>query len=291
MIPAYNVIVCHPNRIDGATLSGGAWVESLPLHNIQDRAFARVARTIDLAALSTWFVITFDRQRAIRAIAIIAHNITTGGRIRIRASNTPDFSVVIYDETRDAWPAASADWDINTLEWENDNYWLGSYSQEDTEGQTPISQRVLPSAVQARYWRIDIIDRANPDGFIDIGRVFIGDVFVNPGINYSYGASLGYEDATTVQTALSGAEFFDPREPLRVARFQLAHLDQYEAFTQALELTRRAGVWREVLLILDPTDALFGAVTCFIGRLRQLNPLEQAAWQTNSMAFEVKELR
>lgn len=291
MIPAYNVIICHPNRIDGATLSGGAWVESQPLPNIQDRAFARVARTIDLAALSTWFVISFDRQRSIRAIAIIAHNITTGGRIRIRASDAADFSVLRYDETRDAWPAASADWDINTLEWENDNYWLGSYSQEDAEGQTPISQRVLPEAVQARYWRVDIIDPANPDGFIDIGRVFIGDVFLNPTVNYSYGATLGYEDATTVQTALSGAEFFDPREPLRVARFQLAHLSHYEAFTQALELTRRAGTWREVLLILDPTDAAFGAVTCFIGRLRQLNPLEQAAWQTNSMAFEIKELR
>lgn len=291
MIPAYNIIICHPNRIDRAELSGGAWVESLPLANIQDRAFARVARTVDLSASSTWLTIAFDRQRTIRAFAAIAHNVTTGGRFRLRASDQEDFSVLKYDETRDAWPSASADWNIDQLEWENDNYWLGSYSQEDTEGQTPISQWVLPEAVQARYWRLDIIDPSNPAGFIDIGRVFIGDVFVNPRVNYSYGASLGYEDATTVQTALSGAEYFDPREPLRVARFQLAHLDQFEAFTQALELTRRAGTWREVLIILDPTDTEYGAVTCFIGRLRQLNPLEQVAWQTNSMAFEVKELR
>lgn len=291
MIPAHNVIICHPNRIDSAEMSGGAWVESLPLANLQDRAFSRVARTIDLDPSSTWFLISFDRQRTIRAFALIAHNITVGGRYRIRASDFPDMSVAKFDQTVDAWPAAGGDWNINDLEWESDNYWLGSYSQEETEGQTPVAPLVLPAAIQARYWRIDIIDPSNPAGFIDIGRIFIGDVFVNPKINYNYGASLSYEDATGVQTALSGAEFFDPREPIRVARFQLAMLDDYEAFTQALELTRRAGTWREVLLILNPADTQFGTITCFVGRLRQLNPLEQTAFRLNSMSFEVKELR
>lgn len=291
MIPAYNIIIGFPNRVDRATLSGGAWVESLPLANLQDRALARVARSIDLDPGSTWFDIAFDRQRTIRVIALVRHNISTNGRIRIRASDQADFSALKYDETLDAWPAVSSDWNIDELEWENDNYWLGSYSQEDIEGQTPISVRVLQEAIQARYWRVNIIDTGNPAGFIDLGRGFIGDGFLNPKINYAYGASLGYEDATTVQTALSGAEFFDPREPLRVMRFQLSHMEDFEAFSQGLELTRRAGTWREVFVIADPTDSQFGPVRNFMGRLRQLSPLEQAAFQLNSMSFEIKELR
>lgn len=292
MIADYNLIVCHPNRIGGETvLSGGAWVESLPLANIQDRAFARVARTIDLALTSTKFTISFDRQRTIRALAILAHTISTGGRIRIQASDQSDFSVLKYDVTVDAWPSAGGDWNIDELEWENDNYWLGAYSQDDTEGQTATFLHLLPQDVQARYWRINIIDLNNQAGYIDIGRVFIGDGFLNPRINMSYGASLAYEDATGVETAISGAEFFDPREPIRVARFQLGYLGHEESYAQALELTRRAGIWKEVLVILNPTETTFGSVQSFVGRLRQLSPLEMVMHGYNSMAFEIKELR
>ena len=292
MIPAYNLMVCHPNRIDGATtLSGGAWVESLPLDNLKDRALARVARSIDVSINSTKFTIAFDRQRTIRALALLAHTISFSGRIRIRASDQSDFSVLKYDATVDAWPATGGDWNINELEWENDNYWLGSYSQEDTEGQTAIFLHLLPQNVQARYWRINIIDIQNAAGYIDIGRVFIGDAFLHPQINMLYGASLGYEDSTGIETAISGAEYFDPREPLRVARFHLGHLTKDESFAQALELTRRAGIWKEVLAILDPTDKTYGPVQSFVGRLRQLNPLEMVMHGYSSMAFEIKELR
>lgn len=74
-------------------------------------------------------------------------------------------------------------------------------------------------------------------------------------------------------------------------RFQLAYMEDFEAFSQALELTRRAGTWREIFVIADPSDTQFGPVRNFMARLRQLSPLEQVAFQLNSMSFEVKELR
>ncbi|MEO3389516.1 hypothetical protein, partial [Mesorhizobium sp. CAU 1741] len=177
------------------------------------------------------------------------------------------------------------------LEWENDNYWLGSYSQDDTQGQTAVFLHLLPSIVQARYWRINIIDQFNPDDYIDIGRVFIGAPFLNPSINMSYGASLAYEDSTTVETAISGAKFFDPKEPIRVTRFQLGYLSKDESYAQALELTRLAGTSKEVLVILDPTETTYRSVQSFVGRLRQLNPMEMVMFNYNSMAFEIEELR
>lgn len=291
MTSAKNCGICFPNRIDGATLSGGAWVESLPLENLQDRALARVARTIDTDPESTWFQIAFDRQRTIDVIAFIAHNFSFSCRLRVRASDQSDFSVLKLDTIFDAWPAAGGDWNIDELEWENDNYWLGAYTQEDAEGQTPIASRVLSSPIQARYWRIDIHDANNPAGYIDLGRVFIGNIFLRPKINLSYGASFGYEDNTGVEAAISGAEFFDPREPIPVVRFELNYLDEEEAFAQALELTRRAGLSKEVFFIFDPTDTTYAAQRNIYGRLRQLNPLELAMFRFNRMAFEIKGLR
>ncbi|HEV7415142.1 MAG TPA: hypothetical protein VGN98_03235 [Tianweitania sediminis] len=319
MTNPYNAIIGFPNRIDSATLSGGAWADSLPLAHLKDRMLSRVARTANTDPAGTWFIIDLGRQRAVRLLAFINHNNSFSGRFRVRGSNSLNFDevagplptqqqgkpldlawehpdwwngiVLEYDVTFDAWPAATSDWNIDELEWEADNYWVGSFTQEDTEGQTPASIHILPEGTEARYWRIDLIDPQNQAGFLEIGRIFIGDVFLQPRINMSWGANLAYETATAIETALGGAEFFDPRESLRVMRFQLAYLSEEEGFAKALELTRRAGIHLEVLFIGDPTDRTYGSQRNFLGRLRTLNPLEQAMFQLTSMAFEIKELR
>lgn len=287
-----NLILGFPNRVDGATLSGGAWVEAMPLDNLKDRLLSRVARTIDLATGSTWFTLDFGRQRNIRIIALIAHNLSFSAKLRIRGANVADYSTTVYDLESDVWGAlVNADWDINALEWENDNYWAGTYTQEDLGGQTAVSSRILPESVNARYWRFDIKDTQNSAGFVDIGRLFIGDAFLRPRYNYAYGGSLGYETDTVVEKSLGGAEFFDPRESLRVMRFDLPLMSDEEGFSQALELTRRAGIHKEIFVVADPDDLVYGPQRNFLGRLRQLNPLEQAMYQLNSMSFEIKELR
>ena len=116
------------------------------------------------------------------------------------------------------------------------------------------------------------------------------EIFLQPVVNMSWGASLSYEDPTVVATSLSGAEFFDEREPVPVMRFSLEHMTEQEGFAKALELTRRAGISGEVFLIADPDDKEFSSQRNFLGRLRTLNPLEQARWQQTSMSFEIKRL-
>lgn len=287
-----NIIIGFPNRIDDATVTGGDWLTAMPIGNIKDRLLSRVARSADEDPASTTFTLDFGRQRNIRIIALIAHTISFGGRLRVLAANNSGFSPTVYDVTGDVWPGLTGgEWDIDTLEWEADNYWFGTYTQEETEDQTAVSSRVLPAVVQARYWRFDILDEGNAAGFVDIGRVFIGDGFLQPTVNYDYGASLGYETATGVETSLGGVKFFDPRESIRVLRFELSRLSEAESFTQALELTRRAGVHREVFVIDDPDDETYSHQRNFVGHLRMLNPLERALFQYDSMAFEIEELR
>lgn len=290
-MPDSRIIILFPNRVNGAVLWGGAYVEAMPLDNLKDRQLSRIARTIDLLPSSTWFALDFGRQRSIRGFAFVNHTFSFASRIRARAANVPDFSVTVYDKTEDTWAAVAGDWNIDELEWEADNYWLGTFSPEEVEGQTPTSARILGDMVQARYWRFDIIDPQNDAGHLDIGRLFIGDGFLQPRYNMSYGAQSGYETATKVETSLGGAEYFDRRESLRVIRFDLGLLSDDEGFGQALELMRRAGIDGEVFVIPDPTDTVYGPQRSFLGRFRQLNLLEQAMYQLNSMSFEIKELR
>lgn len=287
-----NIILGFPNRIDSATITGGAWAKGLPVTNLQELVLSQVARTVDLTPASATFTLDLGNPRAIRILALINHTITLSGRLRMEASMRADFADHALDITVDAWGGlAKVVWDIASLEWESSNYWLGGYTQEDVESQTAISSHVLERAIVATHWRVTVIDPDNPAGYIQIGRVFVGDGFVDPQVNYDYGASLGYEDATGVDTALSGTEYFDVREPVRVMRIQLSRLSHDEGFAKALELTRRAGVHREIFVVADPDDGQFGAQRNFMGRLRQLSPLEQAVYAHTSMSFEIKELR
>lgn len=292
-----NIILGFPNRIDSAVLSDGAWVESLSLDNLKDRAFARVARTIDTEESSSTFVANFGRRRIIRVFALIAHNLSLGARYRLEASNAADFSTRVHDNIYDVWGRlAGGNWDINAVTWGNNNFWRGGYTQEDIAGQTPVSTLVLPEDVNAQYWRVTLLDRANTAGFIQLGRVFFGEVFLQPKINMSNGAKIGYQTDTTIEKSLSGAEFFDEREPVRSLSFTLASLEESEAYARALELTRRAGISKEIIIIFDPDDVEFAAQRNFVGRLEQLSPLENLAvlasgGQTHSMQFQIKELR
>ncbi|WP_152045509.1 hypothetical protein [Aureimonas psammosilenae] len=287
------VLLGFPNRIDEAAISGGNW--PLPLGNIQNRRLAKIARSASLNPADTVIVMDFGRSRTLRIFALVAHTISLNGRMRITASANADMSEPTYDSGEiDVWGSlTNAIWDLNELEWENDNFWLGGYTEEEIAGFTATSTHIMPTDVSGRYWRIAITD-SNDAGYIDIGRIFAGPAW-QPEHNFSWGASLGFETRTAIETALDDAEFFDEREPRRVVRFTLNYLDASEGYGRALELTRRAGISKEVFVVSDPADEGNGLRRNFMGRLNQLSPLEAAMWMNggpnHSMAFEIKELR
>jgi len=290
-----NIMLGFPNRIDQGNLSGGSWTAGLPLSNIQNRLLSKVARTTNVTEDATRFIIDFGKPQKIDILAFINHNASFSARVAIESSTVSNFASIQDSYIADMWSGISdADWVIDDLEWENDNYWLGSYSSEDIEGFTSVSTHLLRNFRAARYIRIRIIDTANQNDFLQIGRIFVGPA-IQPTINYAYGAGLGYETDTAIETALNGAEFFDVREPVRIFRFSLEMMRDDEAYGRFLEIVRRAGVHGEIFVVPDPEDAFQGLRRNFMGRNRQLNPLEQVMWAddgvANSMAFEIKELR
>lgn len=282
-----NCMLGFPNRTDGAVLNGGSWVATLPLANLQSRLIGKVARTANVALASTKFDIDLGAGMKVQAIALRNHNISLAGTIRITGSTSPTFSLLSYDSTWiDAWPEV---YPWGTLEWEDDNWWTGKYTKEQTQGYTTELDHLLPAMKVARYWRIEVNDTTNPDGYLQVGRLFIGPVW-QPKINMSYGASVAWETDTEVGKAKGGAEYFQRSTPYRVVKFALNWMDQDEAFSQAFELQRRAGIDQEVLFIHDPDDLVHALRRRFLGRFRTLSAIEYPYLNINSAAFEVKEL-
>jgi hypothetical protein len=280
-----NIMILHPNRADAATLSGGDW--QIPLATMQTRLLRRVARSASLAPADTQFEVELDRVRSIRAVALINHNLSRQARVRVRGSADGDFDSPKYDS---GWIGSyPALYSSSSLNWEDANFWDGRPLAEDLDGFTRSFVHILPATVFATYWLIEVDDRANLNGYVDIGRLFMAGGW-QPSSNYVYGGSLAFETGTSVTQSLAGAEFFDRREPYRVLRCAFEYLPQQEALEQGLEIQRRAGIDQEVFVMADPSDTKNVTRLSFLGRLRSLTALEQVIYQRANLAFEIKEI-
>lgn len=281
-----NCMIGFPNCTDAATLSGGSWLAALPLSNLKNRIIGKVARSSTDATADTKLDIDLAAEKNIRVLSLTNHNCSLDARFRIRGSAVSNFATSVYDSGwGDVWPVV---YGPDDLDWEDNTWWVGKYTDEQRAGYTAALIHILPANTLARYWRIEIDDTTNAAGYVQVGRLFIGPAW-QPTLNMSYGASVGWETDTEVQKALGGAEYFQRRTPYRVQKLVLGAMDGNEAMTRAFELQRRAGIDQEVLWIFDPSDTMHALRRRWLGRLRRLDPIEYPYCNTNKTAFEIKE--
>lgn len=282
-----NILLAYQNRTDEGVLSGGSWLASLPLANLQNRLVQRVARSSNTANASTKFDVDFGGVRTIGVIALVVHNISVSGKVRILADDAADFATPTYDSGWvDVWPSGMIPQDL--LAWEDDNFWLGTLSQAARAGyQSPYIH--VPAAPQTyRYWRVEIDDTTNADGYVHIGRLFMSPAWT-PAINYSYGAGLGYKDTTQVERSLSGAEYFDVQGKAREFSFTLEGLTDTEAYDVILQLQRVAGIHGEVLQIADRDDTTRIPARAYVGRLLDLQPIDNTQPDRFKVQLKIRE--
>lgn len=283
-----NCAMGFPNRVDAAMLSGGSWVATLPQTNLQTRVFGEVARSVNLLAASTTVVVDFGAAKKIEAVSLRNHNLSILAQFRFTGARDAGFTDVVYDSTLlDVWSVVYA---YGILEWEDDNWWGGRYTEEQRSGFMTELIHLMPAFKLARYWKLELFDPNNTDGYVEAGRLFLGPVW-RPTINMTAGSSsLRWETRTQVQEARGGAEYFDELIPFRVEQFTINNLEQDEAFAQAFEIQRKAGISGEILFIHDSADTIHAQQRRFLARLRTLSPVEYAYGTINNVGFELKEL-
>lgn len=187
----------------------------------------------------------------------------------------------------DDWSVV-ADYDSGVVDaW--DSTYLSATTAEARDGlrSTPT---IIPTTPQTyRYWRIDIDDDTNPDGYIELGRVFMGSLW-QPGINMVYGASLHYEARDEAGETRSGAEYFDEREGFRVARFRLQAATEGEAVLTLMRMQRQLGTSGELFFVWDDDDTTYAPERTFLGRMRAVSPITAARWSEFEAEFDIKEM-
>jgi hypothetical protein len=283
-----NCLIAYPNRADLTTLSGGSWTSGLPLDNLKTRKLKQVARTTDATVERTQFDIALDVERKIKIIAFVNHNLSLDADYRIRAYYDAGYTSLAYDSgVRQVWPAI---YTTEQLAWEDANFWTGQILAEDIQGFTWTLSHLLPTAIFARYWRVEFFDTANTAGYVQIGRLFLAGEW-QPVTNMVYGAGLGYEDRTVVEISLGGAEYFDEREPYRVATFTIEHMEVDEGMSRAFDIQLRLGTKGEVFYMFDTDDTLHSLRRTFLGRLENLGTVEFNLPGRLKSSFKIKELQ
>lgn len=285
-----NTLIGYGNYIDNAALSNGSWLTSLPLSNLRNRQLARVARSSATTLAATKIDIDVGIGQIVQIFSALNHNFSLGATYRLRGSNDSTFTTTTYDSGSTFLPVWPTVFSVDSLEWESDNFWTGQYQLSQIQGYSWHLIVLIGMPAYVRYWRFEVNDVGNSAGYVQLGRIFIGNAWSPTNGGVAYGFSLGWEDPTTVQTSLSSSEYFDPKTPYRVAKPTTHFMPTDEAFSSAFEIQGSSGIWREIIYIHDINDTVQAIRRRFPGRLRTIDPIANPYPELHDTSWDIKEI-
>lgn len=250
------------------TYSGGSWSASLPLTNLSDRRVSKVARSTDALAASTLANIDLVTARSIGVLALVGHNLSAGATIVWKGGTTLGGAEVYNSGSLSmSFSAATA---------------------EDRDG-IDFAHVHIPSSLQsARYWRFEITDTSNADGYVEIGRLVIAGKF-QPTTNMDYGTGLGLEDDTVRKVTDGGGAIYQEKSVRRTQRLVLNHMAEAEALGTAWKMERLLGKKRQLFYVHDTADTTYLHERSFLAVMRELSGIEYPYASRHSTAIELVE--
>lgn len=254
-----NIILAAPAS-DIATVTGSVAMGSNDIFNVQRRDLFRVYRT----SLESFIAFDFGEVKSIDFIALVGHNGTTSGTVIIRAGATDECNDYASDP-------------ISLVTGED----LGFNSKAAV---------VKFAAQEYRFWRLEIEDSTNPDGFFQVGRVYLSKCF-QPVTNASYGLEEGVSDRTRVSRTISGAISPTKRETLRTARWVLNFGRKSEMLGVLREIDLSRGIAEDVVFIPDMDDSDHFQSRYIYGSMDSLNPIVTAAFSIYQKSYNITEIK
>ena len=286
-------VLAFPNYVDSSfytvSFSGGSWQASLPLSNLADPLLAKVARSTSASLVNAQFDIDLGAPRPMRVFAIPRCNLSRNALIRIRGSTTAgSFGSPVYDSGWvDVWTRI---YEFGSLPWGHPSFWDGKLDSESALDYDVAFIHVASTITGlARYWRWEIDDTANADGYVELARLFMTSGWI-PTRGIRPGDALGVLTDTQVERSLGGVDYFERQNPRRLAQFALAMNDVNEVYSNAFEMMRRQGVDRQVYYIRNADDSANLHRTSFLATMRALSPIEFPYHDQAVFAGELQEV-
>jgi hypothetical protein len=209
---------------DLAALTPSSEVAELPARRVQDRQRQLVWRTTGCAAeylLANLGTPRVEEVRpAVTAVALINHNLTRRGQVTVQASSTPEFDNLLLNEIHDAWAPIAGAGATGAGGPPAGPDGLPLDDLRDWYAPNPVRILYLEGApLEARdYWKLIFADPDNPDGFIQVGRIYIS-YFDEHLVDWGWPWDLGGEDQSEITYTPGGNPWTDKKAFLRTLRF------------------------------------------------------------------------
>ncbi len=279
------VLILYDNAADSGTLAGGSW--SLPLSYMQDPRPTRRARSTSLDLAATTFRIALNTVRTFKALAFGPTNFTSSARYRIKGFSDPELTMQVYDSE---WTGIGTQ-AVPSLDlpWEDPNFWTGVQPIDDPDNAGIFVVHLFSEDTTAKYWLFEIDDQANPEGFVEIGRLFMG-LGWQPSINFSPdGNNFRFNANTTVVKSLGGTPYFTRRKSARSILLPFPLLPSAEVWSDVYRIQSISNLDKQVFVISDPDDTVHRNKRSFLGNLAELPAIRLYNVGLASTAFEITE--
>jgi hypothetical protein len=275
------VALCWPNLIDDGTLTTSNTF-TRPLDRLQSRVLKDRAITTDL---TSQFTMTLAADKPVGVVGLFAHNLSADATWRIRVYDNVD-ALLEDSGTVTVWTTV---YTTAELPWESPSFWSGMPDDEDRSRFTPQAIWLADKNWYAKKVIIDLIDAANTDGFVSIGRGFLSEVY-QPEYNITYGVQWTFSDPTEIDDALDSTEYFDIKPQTREVTMAFDYLTEADAFSRMFRMRRDLGVSGEALFFhqinIDPTYAQ----RTMLARPSQIDPVTHPDAARHTHALALKEI-
>ncbi|NWO11726.1 hypothetical protein HLV40_15145 [Chromohalobacter salexigens] len=231
-----NMRLIIDNVHDAASLT--ATSEALPVDYTQRSGRSYVWRSTDTA--EQIIEATLSGTQYIDAIVLYRHNLSASATVRVELLNGGS---VVYDSGASAVAELITPPSLRV----GIDPWGATYNDA-----IPVALTMfwLPITAVTGY-RITIDDPANPDGFIQVGRIISGLSF-SPRYNPAYGVQLTWQEgAENRRTEAGSLRTITSNSKARLLNIDLNHLPNSDRVTLTTELVKR-GMGSDVFVSLYP---------------------------------------
>ena len=137
------------NLFDSATITASSEASGFPVTKIQHRHFLKAWRSAGLSA--EWVKADLGSPQAIKAFIVKYHNLTTAATVHVQANSSDSWSGTLPVDVTVTVTADMVARGVIVVDW--------------------------ASAETYQWWRILITDATIADGYVRIGRIYIGGYF------------------------------------------------------------------------------------------------------------------
>jgi len=203
-------------KFDAAAITSSSEVTGLPDDNAVHAFVARVWRTTGDAA--EWIKFDMGSAKKITMVAIFGHNLTSGATVTVEANSSDSWTTPAY---------------TGAITW-NELALVKFLDQTH------------------RWWRITFADAANPDGYIEIGRICAGE-YVEPAVNVTEEVIRTVADPSNAEEAEGRQGWYYEKPKYRVCQVKFTGIARAQQ-DQLETMFRAVGNTRPMVFALDPDN-------------------------------------